>query len=65
MIKSGEKFESLLLQVNNVSNYYQNKLDKNKKITMSIIGPLIIISSCLLFGSIIIILLFQCLLIIK
>lgn len=65
MIRSGEKFESLLLQVNNVSNYYQNKLDKNKKITMSIIGPLIIILSTLLFGSIIIILLFQCLLIIK
>ena len=65
MIRSGEKFDSLLLQVNNVSNYYQNKLDKNKKITMSIIGPLIIILSTLLFGSIIIILLFHCLLIIK
>lgn len=65
MIKSGEKFDSLLLQVNNASNYYQKKLDKNKKITMGIIGPLIIIFSTLLFGSIIIILLFQCLLVIK
>lgn len=65
MVKSGEKFDSLLLQVNNVSNYYQKKLDKNKKITMGIIGPLIIIFSTILFGSVIIILLFQCLLVIK
>ncbi len=65
MIKSGEKFDSLLLQINNVSNYYQNQLDKNKRITMNIIGPLIIIFSTLLFGSIIIILLFESLMIIK
>ena len=65
MIKLGEKFDSLLLQMNNVSNYYQKKLDNNKKITMNIIGPLIIIFSTMLFGSIIIILLFQCLMIIK
>lgn len=65
MIKSGEKFDSLLLQMNNVNNYYQQKLDNNKKITMSIIGPLIIIFSTMLFGSIIIFLLFQCLMIIK
>lgn len=65
MIKSGEGFDSLLLQINNISNYYQSSLDKNKKITMSIVGPLIIILSALLFGSIIIILLLQCLLIIK
>ena len=65
MIKSGEKFDSLLLQINNVSNFYQSKLDKNKKVTMGIIGPLIIVFSTLLFGSIMIILLLQCLLIIK
>ena len=65
MIQSGEKFDSLLLQINNINNYYQNKLDKNKKRLMSIIGPLIIIESTLLFGSIILILLFQCLMIIK
>ena len=65
MIKSGEGFDSLLLQINNTSNYFQNRLDKNKKLTMSIVGPLIIIMSALLFGSIIIIMLLQCLLIIK
>lgn len=65
MIESGEKFDSLLLQLNNISNYYQNKLDKSKKRIMSIIGPLIIIFSTLLFGSIIIILLLMCLMIIK
>ena len=65
MIKSGEGFDSLLLQINNTTNFYQSRLDKNKKITMSIVGPLIIIMSALLFGSIIIILLLQCLLIIK
>ena len=65
MIKSGEKFDSLILQLNNISNYYQNKLDNNKSRIMSIIGPLIIIFSTILFGSIIMILLFQCLVIIK
>ncbi len=65
MIESGEKFDSLLLQINNTSNYYQSRLDKNKKRIMSIVGPLIIILSALLFGSIIIIMLFYCLLIIK
>ena len=65
MIQSGEKFDSLLLQVNNISNYYQKLLDNNKKRTMRIIGPLIIIFSTLLFSSIIIILLFQSLMIIK
>ena len=65
MIQLGEKFDSLLLQINNINNLYQNKIDKNKKETMNIIGPIIIIESTLLFGSIVIILLFQCLLLIK
>lgn len=65
MIKSGEKFDSLVLQLNNISNSYQQIIDKNNKKIMNIIGPLIIIFSTILFGSIIIILLFQCLMIIK
>lgn len=65
MILTGEKFDSLLLQVNNVSNYYQRQIDKNNKKSMNIIGPILIISSAILFGSIIIILLFQCLMLVK
>lgn len=65
MIKTGEKFDSLLLQVNNISNYYQKQFAIIINRNMKIIGPIIIIFSTIFFGSIILILLFQCLMIIK
>lgn len=63
MIKTGEKFDSLLLQINNLGNYYQKEFDTIEKRNMKIIGPLIIIFSTCLFGSVLLILLFQCLMI--
>lgn len=65
MIKTGEKFDSLLLQVNNIGNYYQKQFAIIINRNMKIIGPIIIIFSTIFFGSIILILLFQCLMIIK
>ena len=63
MIKTGEKFDSLLLQINNLGNYHQKEFDTIEKRNMKIIGPLIIIFSTCLFGSVLLILLFQCLMI--
>ena len=63
MIKTGEKFDSLLLQINNLGNYHQKEFDIIEKRNMKIIGPLIIIFSTCLFGSVLLILLFQCLMI--
>lgn len=65
MIKTGERFDSLLLQVNNISNFYQNQFENVKNRNMKIIGPIIITFSTIFFGSIVLILLFQCLMIIK
>lgn len=65
MILTGEKFDSVLLQINNISNFYQNKVDKNEEKTMNILGPLLAIFSVILLSSIFLIIVFQCLIYVK
>lgn len=58
MILTGEKFDCLLLQVNNVSNYYQDIVNNNYRKNIKILSPIFLLSSIILFSSILVVILF-------
>lgn len=65
MILTGEKFDSILLQINNISNFYQTKVYKKNERTMKILGPLLAIFTFILFSLVFLIIVFECLIYIK
>lgn len=65
MILVGEKIDSVLLQVNNLASYYQKSVKETKDKVMMIISPILVIFSAILFGSLFLIIIFQCLIILK
>ena len=65
MILVGEKFDSVLLQINNIANYYQNKINRSSEKIISIVGPILVIMSTILFSSILLTLFSQYIVYIK
>ena len=58
MISTGEKFDCLLIQINNVINYYQDIVNSNYKKNIKILSPIFLLSSIILFSSILVVILF-------
>ena len=65
MILTGEKFDCLFIQINNVVNYYQDIVNNNYKKNIKILSPIFLMSSIILFSSILTVILFISLVLIE